>query len=202
MKTNYFINLLLMIMICSCQDQKRYYDNLTDFQLQLNANYRDASTSPLTKKDLKNFNGLDFFRFDSSYVVIAKINTTPNDKPFKMKTTTDRVADYRKYGDLNFTLKGKDLKLSVYENLEYVGIEEYKNYLFLPYLDMTNGFETYGGGRYINLSLEKEDEIIVDFNKSFNPPCVYDPNYSCPIVPRENLLPIRIEAGVKEFAKN
>ena len=189
-------------MICSCQDQKRYYDNLTDFQLQLNANYRDASTSPLTKKDLKNFTGLDFFRFDSSYVVIAKINTTPNDKPFKMKTTTDRVADYRKYGDLNFTLKGKDLKLSVYENLEYVGIEEYKNYLFLPYLDMTNGFETYGGGRYINLSLEKADEIIVDFNKSFNPPCVYDPNYSCPIVPRENLLPIRIEAGVKEFVKN
>ena len=73
MKTNYFINLLLMIMICSCQDQKRYYDNLTDFQIQLNANYRDASTSPLTNKDLKNFKGLDFFSFDSSYVVIAKI---------------------------------------------------------------------------------------------------------------------------------
>lgn len=195
--------LIVIIFSFSCREEKRYQDvNLTEYQRQVNNYFKDASVSPLKPKDLKNFQGLDFFEFDSIYVVKAKIEETKESLPFKMKTTTDIPVDVRKYADLFFQITGKEFELSVYENLEYEGVEGYENYLFLPFLDETNENETYGGGRYLDLFLNGTDSIIIDFNKAYNPKCVYDENFSCPIVPRKNFLNTRIEAGVKNFIKN
>ena len=194
---------IVIIFSFSCREEKRYQDlNLTEYQRQVNNYFKDASVSPLLAKDLKNFQGLDFFEFDSTYVVKAKIEETKESLPFKMKTTTDIPADVRKYGDLLFQITEKEFELSIYENLEYEGVEGYENYLFLPFLDNTNGNETYGGGRYLDLYLNGTDKIIIDFNKAYNPQCVYDENFSCPIVPKKNFLNTRIEAGVKNFIKN
>jgi uncharacterized protein (DUF1684 family) len=194
---------MVIIFSFSCSEEKRYQDvNLTEYQRQINNYFKDASVSPLKPKDLKNFQGLDFFEFDSIYVVKAKIEETKESLPFKMKTTTDIPADVRKYADLFFQISDKEFELSVYENLEYEGVEGYENYLFLPFLDETNENETYGGGRYLDLFLNGTDTIIIDFNKAYNPKCVYDENFSCPIVPRKNFLNTRIEAGVKNFIKN
>jgi uncharacterized protein (DUF1684 family) len=194
---------MVIIFSFSCREEKRYQDvNLTEYQRQVNNYFKDASVSPLKPKDLKNFQGLDFFEFDSIYVVKAKIEETKESLPFKMKTTTDIPADVRKYADLFFQISDKEFELSVYENLEYEGVEGYENYLFLPFLDETNENETYGGGRYLDLFLNGTDSIIIDFNKAYNPKCVYDENFSCPIVPRKNFLNTRIEAGVKNFIKN
>lgn len=195
--------LFIVCLIFSCGGDKRYENlSLTDYQKQVNNYFKDASVSPLKPKDLKNFKGLDFFDFDSSYVVYAKIKETPESLPFKMKTTTDIPADFRMYGKLIFNLNGKTHNLSVYENLDYLDVEGYENYLFLPFLDQTNGYETYGGGRYIDLYQYDNDSILIDFNRAYNPKCVYDENFSCPIVPRINLLDIKVEAGVKNFVKN
>ena len=195
--------LIVIIFSFSCREDKRYQDvNLTEYQKQVNNYFKDASVSPLKPKDLKNFQGLDFFEFDSIYVVKAKIEETKESLPFKMETTTDIPADVRKYADLFFQITDKEFELSVYENLEYEGVEGYENYLFLPFLDETNENETYGGGRYLDLFLNGTDSIIIDFNKAYNPKCVYDENFSCPIVPRKNFLNTRIEAGVKNFIKN
>ena len=195
--------LIVIIFSFSCREEKRYQDiNLTEYQRQVNNYFKDASVSPLKPKDLKNFQGLDFFEFDSKYIVKAKIKETKESLPFKMKTTTDIPADVRKYADLFFQITDKEFELSVYENLEYEGVEGYENYLFLPFLDNTNGNETYGGGRYLDLFLNGTDSIIIDFNKAYNPKCVYDENFSCPIVPRKNFLNTRIEAGVKNYIKN
>ena len=197
------LSLVIIFLVFSCRGEKRYEDlNLTDYQKQVNNFFKDASVSPLKTKDLKNFKGLDFFEFDSTYVVDAKIQETPDSLPFKMKTTTDTPADFRKYGTLIFNLADEQYTLTAYENLDYLDAEGYENYLFLPFLDKTNGFETYGGGRYIDLFLNNEDSITIDFNRSYNPQCVYNEDFSCPIVPRNNLLDIRIEAGVKNFVKN
>ena len=194
---------MVIIFSFSCREEKRYQDvNLTEYQRQVNNYFKDASVSPLKPKDLKNFQGLDFFEFDSIYVVKAKIEETKESLPFKMETTTDIPADVRKYADLFFQISEREFELSVYENLEYEGVEGYENYLFLPFLDETNENETYGGGRYLDLFLNGTDLIIIDFNKAYNPKCVYDENFSCPIVPRKNFLNIRIEAGVKNFIKN
>jgi len=194
---------IVIIFSFSCREEKRYQDvNLTEYQRQVNNYFKDASVSPLKPKDLKNFQGLDFFEFDSIYVVKAKIEETKESLPFKMETTTDIPADVRKYADLFFQISEREFELSVYENLEYEGVEGYENYLFLPFLDETNENETYGGGRYLDLFLNGTDSIIIDFNKAYNPKCVYDENFSCPIVPRKNFLNTRIEAGVKNFIKN
>lgn len=194
---------IVIIFSFSCREKKRYQDvNLTEYQRQVNNYFKDASVSPLKPKDLKNFQGLDFFEFDSIYVVKAKIVETKESLPFKMKTTTDIPANVRKYADLFFQITDKEFELSVYENLEYEGVERYENYLFLPFLDETNENETYGGGRYLDLYLNGTDSIIIDFNTAYNPKCVYDENFSCPIVPRKNFLNIRIDAGVKNFIKN
>ena len=195
--------IFIVFLFFSCRGEKRYEDlNLTDYQKQVNNYFKDASVSPLKPKDLKNFKGLDFFDFDSTYVVYAKIIKTPESIPFKMKTTTNIPADYRKYGKLIFNLNDEQYKLTAYENLDYLNEEGYENYLFLPFLDQTNGFETYGGGRYIDLYLYDNDSILIDFNRAYNPKCVYDENFSCPIVPRENMLSIRVESGVKNFSKS
>lgn len=190
------ILLFSLFLLLNCDNRKRYNNDLTPFQREINDFFKDASVSPLKKRDLKNFRGLDFFTYDSTYLVTAKLTKTPKEKPFMMLTTTDMVVEYIKYGTVSFELLDNQYSLDIYKNLE--DPNEQDN-LFLPFLDDTNGNESYGGGRYINLSIPQGDNLIIDFNSAFNPYCVYDEKYSCPIVPRENYLSLEIKAGVKNF---
>ena len=198
----FLLVLFSLLLILNCENKKRYDKSFTPFQKEMNEFFKDASISPLKEKDLKIFEGLDFFDFDSSYVVNAALTRTPEEKSFKMKTTTDRLPEYVKYGIVTFDLFGKSYSLNIYRNLDIVNKEGYEDYLFLPFLDDTNGFESYGGGRYIDLDVTEEDNLVIDFNSAYNPYCTYNEKYSCPIVPRENYLPTKINAGVKAFAKN
>jgi hypothetical protein len=107
-----------------------------------------------------------------------------------------------KYGIVTFNLKRNAYRLNVYQNQDLMKKEGYEDYLFLPFLDDTNGEESYGGGRYIDLRIPEGDEVVIDFNKAYNPYCAYNEKYSCPIVPRENYLDLKVEAGVKAFQKH
>jgi len=196
------IILLLLISALSCGQSKQSILGETEFQREINSEYKDASKSPLKEKDREKFKGLDFFKFDSVYVVTAKFVRTVDEQPFKMKTTTDRLPEYVKYGELIFDLKGKPFKLNIYQNQDLIKKEGFEDYLFLPFLDNTNGEESYGGGRYIDMRIPDGDTIIVDFNSAYNPYCAYNEKYSCPIVPRENYLDTEVRAGVKAFKKH
>ncbi|MFD1163605.1 DUF1684 domain-containing protein [Hwangdonia seohaensis] len=193
---------VLLISVVACGQEKNPVLGETEFQKEQNSYFKDATTSPLKDKDRKGFKGLDFFKFDSTYVVNARFKRTPNEPIFKMKTTTDRTPEYVKYGELNFDLKGKNFTLNIYQNQGLINEEGYEDYLFLPFLDETNGLESYGGGRYIDARIPEGNSIIIDFNKAYNPYCAYNEKYSCPIVPRKNYLTTRIEAGVKAFGKD
>ena len=190
------ILLFSLFLLLNCDNRKRFNTDLTPFQREINDFFKDASVSPLKKRDLKNFRGLDFFTYDSTYLVTAKLTKTPKEKPFMMLTTTDMVVEYIKYGTVSFELLDNQYSLDIYKNLED---PNERDNLFLPFLDDTNGNESYGGGRYINLDIPQVDNLIIDFNSAFNPYCVYDEKYSCPIVPRENYLPLEIKAGVMNF---
>ena len=185
----------------SCAQKKRPIKGDTEFQRELNAEYKDASTSPLKTKDRKQFKGLDFFKFDSTYVVKATLKRTPNSEWFNMKTTTERVSKERVYGVLHFELKGEKFQLNIYQGQDLMTKDCFEDYLFLPFLDETNGLESYGGGRYIDAKIPDGDTLIIDFNKAYNPYCAYNDKYSCPIVPRVNYLKTRVEAGVMGFEK-
>ena len=169
------------------------------FQSELNKSYADSLKSPLLKDDLKHFKGLDFYPIDEKYIVEAIFIRTKKEKSFKMKTTTSRTPIYKKYGELHFSIDGKELKLNVYQNVDLKKKPGYEDYLFLPFSDLTCGKDSYIGGRYIDMRIPKSEKVIVDFNQAYNPYCAYNYEYSCPIVPLENDLDIEINAGVKKF---
>ena len=193
---------LLIICAIGCKQNKEPVLGVTEFQKQMNADFKDATKSPLKEKDRMDFKGLDFFKFDSTYVVTAKFVRTPDEKPFKMKTTTDRLPNYVKYGEVEFQLDGKSHRLNIYQNLDIIKDEGYEDYLFLPFLDGTNGEGSYAGGRYVEARIPEGDSIIIDFNSAYNPYCAYNDKYSCPIVPRENYVDAPVKAGVKAFGKH
>ncbi|ESU26577.1 hypothetical protein FLJC2902T_25500 [Flavobacterium limnosediminis JC2902] len=194
MKKLLFIVLFPIIVSAQCSEE-----TAKAYQLQLNKEYADEKESPLKKSDLEHFKALDFYDIDMSFCVEAKLVKTPDEKPFAMKTTGNRTPLYVKYGELHFILKEKECKLNVYQSIDLSKQEKFKNYLFLPFTDLTSGVESYGGGRYIDLEASESDMISIDFNQAYNPYCAYNEGYSCPIPPKENDLPVDVRAGVKKF---
>jgi len=176
-------------------------EDIKKFQMEQNAHYKDKAHSPLTKKDRRKFKGHDFFKIDLNYRVAATIVLTPSSDTFGMKTSTDRRPLYRQYGLAYFTINNVKCTLSIYQNIKYSQIEGYENSLFLLFNDQTNGSESYGGGRYIDLEINQGDSMIIDFNQSYNPYCHYNSKYSCPIPPSENNLKVAIKAGTKSYGK-
>ncbi len=195
--------LMLVIIIQSCSSvEKRKVQGNSDFQKEMNAKFKDASKSPLTKRDLKKFEGLAFFKLDEKYKVVAKLIKTPNAPSFNFPTTTDRVAVYEKYGVVSFAIDGENFELAIYkdENPELM----YKDNLFLPFFDETNGKTSYEGGRFIDVlitDVNTNGTIVIDFNEAYNPYCAYSDRYSCPITPRDNYLNTAIKAGVMAYKK-
>ena len=195
--------LLLVVGFLSCKtERKRTVSGESDFQIEMNTKFKDASKSPLTKKGLKEFKGLNFFPIDEKYTVNAKIALLPDAPVFNFPTTTDRVVLYRKYGILSFSIEGKDFELAIYQDVN--PDPEYINHLFLPFLDNTNGKTSYEGGRYIDVyttDIQPNGTVTIDFNKAYNPYCAYSDRYSCPIPPQENSLDTEIKAGVMAYKK-
>ncbi len=192
---------LVLVTVMSCKQDKHPLLGETEFQREMNADFKDASKSPLKDKDRKHFKGLDFFAFDSTFVVVATLIRSPDSNWFDMKTTTSRVSKERVFGAVTFKINDKTYQLKVYQGMDKMKTVGFENYLFLPFIDNTNGNESYGGGRYIDLRIPVGDTIIIDFNKAYNPYCVYDEKYSCPLVPRENYLALEVKAGLKAFEK-
>jgi len=193
-----------LILACNSKD-KRPLMGKTVYQQELNASYKDASKSPLKKRDLKKFKGLDFFPVDSAFIVIANLTKTINAPTFEMATTTDRKPLYKEYGILKFNLKGKKCVLKIYQSQDDLRDKKYKNHLFLPFTDDTSGEESYGGGRYMDVMTtnEKADGTIeLNFNNTYNPYCAYNDKYSCPLTPRKNHLDVEVKAGIKVFEKD
>ena len=202
-----------VLALAGCGDGKKYHDlkkpivvegagalaDIRSFRNSLDASFRDPEVSPLPDRYRKNFEGLDYFRPDTTYRVWASLDRTPEALPFDMPTNTNDAARERVYGKLTFQLKGKTCVLEVYQSPELLGDPEYADYLFLPFTDQTNGRDTYEGGRYIDLRIPDGDSILIDFNKAYNPYCAYNPSYSCPLVPPANHLALEIAAGVKDF---
>lgn len=209
-----YLYLIILLLALGCKEKKYHAETKVDipvngssalseileFQKKMNQEFKDPESSPLPDRYRMDFEGLSFFQPDTTYRVVAKFVRTPEAVPFMMPTTTDRKSKEVTYGVAYFSLKGKQYQLEVYQNQELMLEEKYKDYLFLPFLDETNGEETYTGGRYIDLSIPEGDSLIIDFNRAYNPYCVYNKKYSCPIVPTVNSMSLKVMAGVKAFA--
>ena len=189
----FFVNLSVI------SAQNKDEESAKEFQNHLNEKYADPERTPLDEEDRRDFQELQFFEINPEYRIQAEFVRTPAEPPFTMKTSTDRLPVYVKYRELYFSLNGKDFKLNLYQNQELIQDPEYFDYLFLPFTDLTNGKTTYEGGRYIDFRIPESNEVILDFNKAYNPYCAYSGRYSCPIPPEENDLGTEILAGVKSY---
>ena len=147
---------------------------------------------------------LRFFEVDPAYRVTARFEMKDSSSWFLMPTSGPMKKLYRVYGVVYFTINNTAAHLNIYQSQGLLESAEYKDYLFLPFTDASTGKETYQGGRYIDLKIEdiKGNQVVIDFNKAYNPYCAYiSGRYNCPIPPKENNLSMPINAGEKAYAK-
>lgn len=191
----FFIILLLMTgSIWAQLKSSEIIDVTMKHRKETDEEFRNAEESPLPIFRADEFIGLPYFEIDTNYYVQARFVKSEGGRPFKMKTSTDRIAEYNVFGLAYFVINGDSVNLTLYESITK---EEGDGHLFLPFLDETNGNETYSAGRYVGVDYPKGDTLFINFNKAYNPYCAYSNRYSCPLVPRENRLPVSINAGVK-----
>lgn len=192
--------LTLIVILTSLFSNAQTEKSRISFQNELNLQYGNKKTSPLSSREIKSFKGIPFYEWKKEYAVVASLELTPKAPLFKISTTTSRAPLYQQYAIATFILNGKKEELRIYQSQESKFNFEYKDYLFLAFKDTTNGTETYEGGRYVDVFISNiiNNTIIIDFNKAYNPYCAYNHDYSCPVPPTENHLNSPIKAGVKK----
>ena len=134
----------------------------------------------------KEFKGLRWYPVRESYHVQAKF--VPQEKQVPIDNIIKQSFRMPSPGYVVFKLNGQEFRLEPV-------IEEGENELFFIFRDKTAGKETYPAGRYLYAPMPQDGKVDLDFNKAYNPPCAFTPYATCPLPPKQNILPIRIEAG-------
>ena len=160
--------------------------------------FRNDRSSPLRDEDKARFVGLDYYPVNPQYRFRVTLQRYPAPTNLRLGTNTGEQRDSLRYGYFEFSVSGQTCRLQVYKVMD--SLEGTGNQLFLPFRDSTSGKETYGGGRYIDLQENTTGIYDLDFNLAYNPTCAYGRNFSCPLPPRENTLPVPIPAGEKTFS--
>jgi len=129
------------------------------------------------------------YPIQTDYVVEATLEAFDTPRIMTVPTPVEGYTeDYECPGILKFRINGTDLELYPFTS---------RNVYFLVIADETTGLDSYGAGRFMYTASDSLGRIILDFNKAYNPPCAFSPFATCPMPPRENFLPIAIEAGEK-----
>jgi uncharacterized protein (DUF1684 family) len=145
-----------------------------------------------------------FYPVNEKFRISAKFEQVSDGKWFNMETSGNIKKIFRVYGIAHFTINDTAVKLPIYQSQDLMNIDGYKRHLFVPFTDLSSGEETYAAGRYLDVTIDDihNGTILLDFNKAYNPYCVYvSGKYNCPIPPPESRLPVMITAGEKNFAK-
>jgi len=180
--------------------QSSFKSQIAEHRSKYKADFKKEDYSPFFKHP-ELLNKLKFYPAKKEYNVAARIELTPDAKPFDLATYSGKTKPFRQYAWAYFTLDGKETKLAIYQSLNTIKIPGYQDYLFLPFKDVTSGNKTYGGGRYLDFTTGDISNSVLqlDFNKAYNPYCAYSDGYNCPIPPVENHLDLAIKAGEKMY---
>jgi uncharacterized protein (DUF1684 family) len=146
------------------------------------------------------FKGLCYYPFNPSLRYCLTVDTNIEPEVFELELQDDGLIKLQRFGKISFEAAGQPVSLALFWILGYGGG------LFLPFRDLTNETDTFGGGRYLldtvkGADLGQEDgHLIVDFNYAYNPSCGYNPRWYCPLAPSENWLAVPIPAGELRYA--
>ena len=170
-----------------------YPEAVTRFRAQKDEYFRGAHDSPIPHDRRHDFPGLPYFPVDESLRFEGlKLEPYAGAEPasFQIPTSDGKLRPAIRAGVFKFDVGGTTHALTGYA-FESGSSES----VFVPFLDLTSGRETYGAGRYLDLFPEGDGTYALDFNLAYHPSCVYDARFSCPLTPAENRLPVRVEAG-------
>lgn len=152
--------------------------------------FRASHDSPLTHDDRHDFTGLNYYGPNPDLVFTLPVEPADGSE-ISLETSDNRVKTYRRAGKVTFEVDGEAAQLTLYDS-GHPGF-------FVPFRDKTSGNATYGAGRYLDIDTNDDGSVTIDFNLAYNPSCVYNEGYSCPIPPIENWLQVSIEAGEMNF---
>lgn len=183
-------SLIVLLGACSKKEiDSDYLDDIAKYRAEVQEFFKNSEDSPvvdMTEKVIPYY-----YEPNEEYKVEAYLEKFKVQDTLEMLTTQSDVRNMIRYGELKFKLKDEKFTLTAYINIEH------PDSFFIPFHDETNSKETYEAGRYIDLEISKEKSYQLDFNLAYNPYCYYNAKYSCPIVPEDNYLKTKIEAGEK-----
>lgn len=141
---------------------------------------------------VKNFEGIERFPINEDWRI--KATWVPLGPPHELviPNIIGTESEAKAYGRLDFKIDNKTYSLYP------TGQED----LFIIFADQTSGVETYGAGRFLYTDGPDSNNIVIlDFNKAYNPPCVFTKFATCPLPPKENQLKVRITAGEEMYGE-
>jgi uncharacterized protein (DUF1684 family) len=176
-------------------DTRSYESQILEWRTSKDVAFKstsDDSFSPIPKEQRASFQGLSYYPVDTGYRAPAALTVERSNPPIiiELQTSGAELDRYRKVGTLGFTIGSVQYKLTAFAE-ERASLDR----LFVPFGDLTNGGETYKGGRFLELDRTPTGFYDLDFNRAYHPFCVFNPSYICPVPPRENRLPVAIRAG-------
>jgi uncharacterized protein len=137
------------------------------------------------------FRGCKWFPVNPTYRITGRFLPYDTPKAVTMPNIMGDLEHYTSPGSVQFELQGHTLRLQP--------VSTGTGRLFFVFRDQTSGHETYGAARFLVTDGPRDGQVLLDFNKAVNPPCAYNPYTTCPLPPKENRLPIRIEAGELQY---
>ncbi len=174
------------------EDDASFARSLAEFRAAKEQAFResDSPVPPVRRAELL---PLAYFPGSSDYRVPAVLRVEPDRVTLEMPTSTGERRLMQRVGTLEFALKGQSLALGAFTEASAPNMDR----LFVPFVDLTSGTETYPAGRYLDLDRTRTGIYVIDFNRAYNPYCYYNPTYDCPYPPRENRLKVPVRAGEK-----
>jgi uncharacterized protein len=143
--------------------------------------------------DPTGFHGLDYFPYDPAWRFAVPVRDAPEFNILIPHSATGQTRFHR--------IGTVTLPVATEPSLDVFWLDAYGGGVFIPFRDVSNGSDTYGGGRYILDTVKGADlggtldELVLDFNFAYHPSCTYSPRWSCPLAPPGNILHISIDAG-------
>lgn len=151
----------------------------------------DESVLPSDRR--RAFRGLDYYPVDTTYRYVVPLQRRPSPDTVWIPESTGNLSPQLRVGRVPVPFSEGEQELVVFRGTS----DDPRGRLWIPFADATNADSTYNAGRYVDLTRTDGDSVVVDFNRAYNPTCAYNPDFACPLPPRENRLDRPVRAGEK-----